>query len=150
MDLPIIGRGLFTEWHITTYIVKPLSRINKSLDSLIAPLFIDVSRIQRVPWNLNENNIFCRKKFYHIWNSVLCNVIFMIFPIERKSVTSRYRGNKILDLNNLSWQIKPFALCNDGRKVWATVLFMSEIMHRKVMHISFLGFFCHVCRTTLF
>ena len=58
VDLPIIGRGLFTEWHITTYIVKPLSRMNKSLDSLIAPLFIDVSRIQRVPWNLNENIIF--------------------------------------------------------------------------------------------
>ena len=146
MDLPIIGRGLFTEWHITTYIVKPLSRMNKSLDSLIAPLFIDVSRIQRVPWNLNEN-IISRKKFYHIF-SVLCKVVFM----------TQWRGKvwrhvtmvtKSLDLNNLSWQIKPFALCSDGRIVWATVLFMNAIMHRKVMHINFLGFFCHVCRTTL-
>ena len=95
-----------------------------------------------------KHKIFSRKKFYHIWNSVLCNEVFMIFPIERKSVTSRYHGNKILDLNNLSWQIKPLALCNDGRNAWATVLFMNAIMHRNVMHINFLGFFCHVCRTT--
>ena len=51
---------------------------------------------------------------------------------------------KFLDLNNLSLQRKPFALSNDERKAWATVLILSDkIMHRKltqVMPIFFL--FC--------
>ena len=37
---------------------------------------------------------------------------------------------KFLDLNNLSWQRRPFALSNDGRKLWATILILSAIMHR--------------------
>ena len=37
---------------------------------------------------------------------------------------------RFLDLNNLSWQTWPFALSNDGRKVWATIVFLSAIMHR--------------------
>ena len=37
---------------------------------------------------------------------------------------------KFLDLNNLSWQRRPFALSNDGRKVWATILILSAIMQR--------------------
>ena len=41
---------------------------------------------------------------------------------------------KFLDLNNLSWQRRPFALSNDKRKVWATVLFLTVIMYRKVIH----------------
>ena len=46
---------------------------------------------------------------------------------------------KFLDLNNLSLQRwpRPFALSNDGRKVWATVLFLSAMMHRKVIHVIF-------------
>ena len=49
---------------------------------------------------------------------------------------------KFLDLRNLSLQRRPSALSNDGRKVWATVLFLSAIVHRKVIHvISFLFFF---------
>ena len=34
---------------------------------------------------------------------------------------------KFLNLNNLSGQRQPFALWNDGRKVQATVLFLSAI-----------------------
>ena len=30
-----------------------------------------------------------------------------------------------------------FLLSNDGRKVWATVLFLSAIMHMKVKHVDF-------------
>ena len=37
---------------------------------------------------------------------------------------------KFLDLNNCSWQRRPFAFSNDGRKVWATILIQSAIMHR--------------------
>ena len=48
---------------------------------------------------------------------------------------------KFLDLNNFSWRRRPFALLNDGRKVWVTVLFLSAIMHRKVIHVSFFFFF---------
>ena len=44
---------------------------------------------------------------------------------------------KLLNLNNLSWQRRPFALSSDGRKVWATVLFPSAIMKRKVVLVNF-------------
>ena len=49
-----------------------------------------------------------------------------------------------LGLNNLSWQRWPFALSNNGRKVWATVfLFLSE------QFCSFFSFSCHICRATV-
>ena len=48
---------------------------------------------------------------------------------------------KFLDLNNFSWRRRTFALLNDGRKVWVTVLFLSATMHRKVIHVSFFFFF---------
>ena len=41
-------------------------------------------------------------------------------------MTSRYQDSR--------W---PFALSNNGRKVWATVLFMSAIIHGKVIHVDF-------------
>ena len=47
---------------------------------------------------------------------------------------------KFLDLNNLSWPRRPFALSNDGRKVWATVSFRSAMMQRKVTHVIFIVF----------
>ena len=53
-----------------------------------------------------------------------------------------------LDLT-LSWQRRSFAFSNDGRKLWATGLFLSAIMLRKVIHVNFLRFFCHICRTTV-
>ena len=54
---------------------------------------------------------------------------------------------KFQDLNNLSWQRQPFALSKDRRKIWATVLFLSAIMYRKVIHVQFFLFFWHNCRT---
>ena len=42
---------------------------------------------------------------------------------------------KFLNLNNLSWQRWPFALLKDGRKVWATILLLGAITHRKVLSI---------------
>ena len=58
---------------------------------------------------------------------------------------------KFLDLNNPSWQRRPFAFSNErsGRKVWATVLFLRAIMHKKVIHVNFFVFFCHICRITV-
>ena len=129
---------LFNELHITTYIVKPLSRINKSLDSLIAPLFIDVSRIQRVPWNLHENITFLVEGNFTTSEIQFCATWYSWFS---QWIT------KSLDLNYLSWQIRPFALSSDGRKVWATVLFLRAIMRRKVIHIKFFVF--SFCRTTV-
>ena len=35
-------------------------------------------------------------------------------------------------------------LSNDARKLWATVLFLSAIMHRKVIHVIFFSFFFSV------
>ena len=40
---------------------------------------------------------------------------------------------KFQDLNDPSWRWWLFALSNNGRKVWATVLFPSAIMHQKVI-----------------
>ena len=53
---------------------------------------------------------------------------------------------KFLDLNNVSSQRRPFPFSKDGRKVWATVLFLSA-----KSHMSFLGgfCFCQFCRTTV-
>ena len=48
---------------------------------------------------------------------------------------------KFLDPNTPSWQRRSFALLNDGRKVWATVLFLSAVIHRKVVHVNFFVFF---------
>ena len=39
------------------------------------------------------------------------------------------------------------ALLNDGKKVWVTLLFLSAIMHGKVIHKYF--FFCHIGKTTV-
>ena len=41
------------------------------------------------------------------------------------------------------------ALSNGGRKVWATVLFLSVIMYRKVIHVNLFAIFCPICRTTV-
>ena len=50
---------------------------------------------------------------------------------------------KLMDLNNLSWQGWLFALPNDEEKyiVWGTTLFLSSIMHRKVIHVEHFHFF---------
>ena len=58
---------------------------------------------------------------------------------------------KVLDLKNLSWQRRPFTLSNDGRKVWATILFLRAVKHRKVIQKCqfFRFFFCHIFRTTV-
>ena len=51
-----------------------------------------------------------------------------VSPIERRSV--RYHGTTVAKfLGGL------FELSNDERKVWATVFFLSAIMHRIVMSI---------------
>ena len=38
-------------------------------------------------------------------------------------------------------------MTNDRRKLGATVLFLSAIRHRKVIHVNFFVFFCHIGRT---
>ena len=53
---------------------------------------------------------------------------------------SCYHGSKISRLDNVSWQRRSFGLSNDGRKVWATVLFLSVIMHKNV-NVNFFIFF---------
>ena len=55
-------------------------------------------------------------------------------------------GAKFLDLNNLSWQGRPFALSNYGRKVWAAILFLWETGHGKVLQCQVFRFFCNIWR----
>ena len=43
---------------------------------------------------------------------------------------------KFLDLHNLSWKRRAFALAKDGRIVWNTVFFLSAVKHRKVIHFK--------------
>ena len=43
-------------------------------------------------------------------------------------MSSRYHGSMVTI---------PFALSKNGRKLWATVLFLSAITHRKVIHFNF-------------
>ena len=58
---------------------------------------------------------------------------------------------KFVDLNNLSSQRRSFALTNDGRKIpLTTVLFLSGIMHRKVIHVNFFFFISAIFTRQLF
>ena len=51
---------------------------------------------------------------------------------------------KFLNLVNLSWRGQSFALSNDERIVWTTVLFLSAIIYSKVIHVNFFVFFFSV------
>ena len=53
---------------------------------------------------------------------------------------------KFVVLNNLSWQIRPFALSNDGKKEEATGLFQSATVHEKVIRVSLFRFFLSYLR----
>ena len=61
---------------------------------------------------------------------------------ERRSLTSRYHGGKV------SGSQQSALTETAGRKVWVTDLFLSAILHRKVIHVKYLRFFCRTCRTT--
>ena len=57
--------------------------------------------------------------------------------IERRVWYHTTMVAKCLDLNSLCWWRRPFAFSNDARKVWATVLFLSAIIHRKDTNVHF-------------
>ena len=56
---------------------------------------------------------------------------------------SCFHGSKIAGSQQSFLTETACALLSDGRKVWATSLFLSAIMH-KFVHVNF---FCHICRT---
>ena len=63
---------------------------------------------------------------------------------------------RFLDHNNLSWQRQHLhrQMMQERYRLyrlrWATVLFLSAIRHRNVIHVNFFIFFCHICRTTVY
>ena len=63
---------------------------------------------------------------------------------ERIIVTSHCHGGKI------SGSQQSALTETAGRNVWGTVLFLSAILHRKVLHVKYFRFFffCHTCRAT--
>ena len=62
---------------------------------------------------------------------------------ERIIVTSHCHGGKI------SGSQQSALTETAGRNVWGTVLFLSAILHRKVIHVKYFRFFfCHTCRAT--
>ena len=60
---------------------------------------------------------------------------------------------RFLDHNNLSRQ-RQHLHCRMMQERyglwWATVLFLSAIRHRKVIHVNFFIFFCHICKTMVY
>ena len=59
-------------------------------------------------------------------------------------MTPRYHGTKLSGSQQSFLKRRLFSLSNDGRKVWATVLFLSAIMHRKVIHVNFFSSFLDI------
>ena len=63
---------------------------------------------------------------------------------------------RFLDHNNLSWQRQHLhrQMMQERYRLyglrWATVLFLSAIRHRNVIHVNFFIFFCHICRTMVY
>ena len=58
-------------------------------------------------------------------------------------MTSRLHGTKLSGSQQSFLKRRLFSLSNDGREVWATVLFLSAIMHSSTCQIfsSFLAIF---------
>ena len=68
---------------------------------------------------------------------ILAGGLYHRFPWRHLPPPHPLMVAQFLDLKNLSWQRRPFALSNDGRNVWANVLFPSATMHTKVTHANF-------------
>ena len=62
---------------------------------------------------------------------------------------SRYHGTKLSGSQQSFLKRRLFSLSNDGRKLWVTVLFLSAIMHRKVIHVNCFRLFLPYFRTTV-
>ena len=61
----------------------------------------------------------------------------VMLQLKRRNVTSRSHGSKISRSQQSFLTRRLLSLSNDGRKSWATGLFLSAIMHRKVIHVNF-------------
>ena len=99
-------------------------------------------------WLLRRQN-FSRIRTGEPARRLLAQLVIQCIRQLNNLARSLYRGEvwrhvtmvaKILDLKNFSWQRRPFALSNDGRKVWAIVLSLSA-MHRKFIRVNFFVFF---------
>ena len=76
------------------------------------------------------------------WKCV-CNCLYSKWgfrnriSIERRSVTSVYHGSKICGCQQSFLTETAIWFSNDGRKVWAKVLFLKAIIHWKVIHVNY-------------
>ena len=61
--------------------------------------------------------------------------------IERRSVTSVYYDGKICGCQQSFLTETGIWFKNDGRKVWANVLFLNAIIHWQVIHVNYFLFF---------
>ena len=79
------------------------------------------------------------------WKCV-CNCLYSKWgfrnriSIERRSVTSVYHGSKICGCQQSFLTETAIWFSNDGRKVWANVLFLNAITHWKVIHVNYFFF----------
>ena len=99
---------------------------------------------------LNEN-VNLRRNISHSvgsregWKCV-CNCLYSKWgfrnriSIERRSVTSVYYDGKICGCQQSFLTETGIWFKNDGRKVWANVLFLNAIIHWQVIHVNYFFF----------
>ena len=122
----------------------PHPRLTLSLIPMHSYLTLDFFSFQEI-LGPNINNVLtwmtCPKKVALVWTEPLRLINWALIPTLEGEVWRHVTMvAKFLDLNNLSWQRRPFVLSNDGKKSWATVLFLSAIKYRKVIHVNFFAF----------
>ena len=121
----------------------PHPRLTLSLIPMHSYLTIDFFSFQEI-LGPNINNVLtwmtCPKKVALVWTEPLRLINWALIPTVEEVWRHVTMVAKFLDLNNLSWQRRPFVLSNDGKKSWAIVLFLSAIKYRKVIHVNFFAF----------
>ena len=88
------------------------------------------------------------------WKPALMRVVDNREVLRRISHDCKISGSQQSFLTQFltkrPWNGVSVNLSNNGRKVWATVLFLGAFMHSKVIHVNFFDFFFYdICRITV-
>ena len=124
----------------------PHPRLTLSLIPMHSYLTIDFFSFQEI-FGPNINNVLtwmtCPKKVALVWTEPLRLINWALIPTVEEVWRHVTMVAKFLDLNNLSWQRRPFVLSNDGKKI-VGYRFVPECNQVQESHTcQFLCFFCH-------
>ena len=124
----------------------PHPRLTLSLIPMHSYLTIDFFSFQEI-LGPNINNVLtwmtCPKKVALVWTEPLRLINWALIPTVEEVWRHVTMVAKFLDLNNLSWQRRPFVLSNDGKKI-VGYRFVPECNQVQESHTcQFLCFFCH-------